>query len=261
MLNILENFDLGTLGHNSAEYIQVVSEAMKFATIDKDTRIGDPNFMNIPVQSLTSKAYASELAAIIGRGEKAHVERFDPAQESKDTTHVCVIDAAGNAVSLTHSLGMPSGAISDGLGFMYNGCMGVFDPRPGRAGSIAPGKSRFSAVSPTIVFKDDNPFIVIGAPGGTFITMGVLQAILNVIDFGMSMSDAVAAPRFSANSDVIDVSNRIPRFVTDEIEKMGYPIARSHLSYAFAGVHAIKIEDGVWSGGADPGRDGMALTV
>ena len=261
MLNILENFDLGTLVHNSPEYIRVVSEAMKFATIDKDTSVGDPNFVSVPIQTLTSKAYGSELAAMIDRGEKAHVERLGPVQESKDTTHVCVIDAADNAVSLTHSLGMPSGAISDGLGFMYNGCMGVFDPRPGRAGSIAPDKSRFSAISPTIVFKDDNPFIIIGAPGGTFITMGVLQAMLNVIDFGMSMSDAVAAPRFCANSNVIDVSNRIPRFVTAELEKKGYSIARSHLSYAFAGVHAIKVEDGVWSGGADPGRDGMALTV
>jgi len=91
--------------------------------------------------------------------------------------------------------------------------------------------------------------------------MGVLQGLLNTLEFGMSISDAIAAPRFSTNSDTIDVTNRIPRFVTDELEKLGYPVARSYLSYHFAGVHAIRIDDGVWTGAADPGRDGMALIV
>ena len=87
---------------------------------------------------------------------------------------------------MTHTLGQPSGVVTEGLGFMYNGAMAVFDPRPGHAGSLAPGKSRFSALSPTIVFKDDQPFLVLGAPGATYITMGNLQVMLNVIDFGMS---------------------------------------------------------------------------
>ena len=91
--------------------------------------------------------------------------------------------------------------------------------------------------------------------------MGVLQGILNVIDFRMPILEAISAPRFSANSDVIDVCNRIPRFTSDALEAMGYPVARSYLSYTFAGVHAIKVDDGVWSGAADPGRDGMALQV
>jgi len=162
---------------------------------------------------------------------------------------------------MTHTLGAPSGVITEGLGFMYNGCMNVFDPRPGRAGSLAPGKSRFSAMAPSIVFKDGEPFIVIGAPGGTFITLAIAQGIINVVDFGMSMFEAVAAPRFTATGNVIDVSNRIPRFGTDEVAAKGYAIARSHESYAFAGLHAIKIADGKWSGGADPQRDGMALEV
>jgi gamma-glutamyltranspeptidase/glutathione hydrolase len=156
---------------------------------------------------------------------------------------------------------MPSGVVSEGLGFMYNGCMSVFDPRPGHAGSIAPGKSRFTAMAPTMVFDDDDLHIVIGAPGGTWITMGILQGILNALDFDMSILEAVAAPRFTANSDIIDVCNRIPRFVSDELERMGYPTARSYLSYTFAGVHAIKVDDGHWSGAADPGRDGMPLQV
>jgi gamma-glutamyltranspeptidase/glutathione hydrolase len=261
MLNILENFDLHEMGHNTPEYIRVVSEAMKYATIDKDTRVGDPDFNDVPVDVLIDKDYATELAEIIARGERAHVERLDNATESRDTTQVCVIDGLGNAVSLTHSLGMPSGVVSEGLGFMYNGCMGVFDPRPGHAGSIAPGKSRFTAMAPSMVFDDEGLRLIIGAPGGTWITMGVLQGILNVIDFDMSVLEAIAAPRFTANSDIIDVCNRIPRYVTDELERLGYPIARSYLSYTFAGVHAIKVDGSKLSGAADPGRDGMALMV
>ena len=261
MLNILENFDLAALGHNTPEYMRVVCEAMKRATIDKDAHVGDPAFIDVPVARLADKGYARELAAAIERGEKAHVERYAGAPESKNTTHISVIDGHGNAVSMTHSLGMPSGVISDGLGFMYNGCMAVFDPRPGRTGSIAPGKSRFSSICPTIVFRDDEPYIVIGAPGGTQIAMGVLQAILNVVDFGMSMADAVSAPRFSSTSDLVDVSNRIPSYVTRELEAQGYEIARSHLSYGFAAVHGIRIDDGRPEGAADPGHDGMALAV
>ena len=166
---------------------------------------------------------------------------------------------------MTHSLGMPSGVVSQGMGFMYNGCMGAFDPRPGMPHSIGPGKRRFTAMCPTIVFKGDDPYIVVGAPGGTFITMGVLQAILNVMDFDMTMLEAVAAPRFTANSNTIDVSNRIPRFVTHELEDRGYPIVRNPFSYVFAGVHGIRMADGDrgrrWDGGADPGRDGIALEV
>jgi gamma-glutamyltranspeptidase / glutathione hydrolase len=260
MLNMLENFDLAALGHNTPDYIRVVAEAMKRATIDKDRYVGDPAFVDVPLGRLLDKTYARDLAASIRAGERAAVERLG-SSESKNTTHISVIDADGNAVAMTHSLGMPSGVITDGLGFMYNGCMGVFDPRPGRAGSLAPGKSRFSSVCPSIVFRDDAPYLVIGAPGGTQIAMGVLQAILNVVDFSMAMSDAVAAPRFSATSDLIDVANRIPVATTRALEAQGYRVARSYLSYAIAAVHGIKIEGGRWSGGADPSHDGMALVV
>ncbi|MFN4089175.1 MAG: gamma-glutamyltransferase [Alphaproteobacteria bacterium] len=260
MMNILENFDLFEMGHNSADYIVTVAEAMKRATVDKDAHVGDPDFFDVPVERLTSKDHAEDCAAAIRRGEKVHVPRFEP-DPPKDTTHISVIDADGNAVSVTHSLGMPSGVISPGLGFMYKGCMGVFDPRPGRAGSIAPGKSRFSAMVPTMVFDGEKPALVIGAPGGTQIVMGVMQAILNVIDFEMPILDAVVAPRFSATSDLIDVSNRIPAFVTEEVEGRGYRVARSHLSYPFAGVHGIRIEGTRIEGAADPNHDGMALAV
>jgi len=261
MLNIVENFDLAGMGHNSVEYIRTVAEAMKRATIDKDAHVGDPAFFDVPVARLTDKAYARTLADEIARGETAHVSRLGGAEASRHTTQISVLDRHGNAVSMTHSLGMPSGVVSPGLGFMYNGCMAVFDPHPGHAGSLAPGKSRFSAMCPSIVFEDDRPCLIIGAPGGTQISMGVFQVVLNALEHGMGITEAVVAPRFSATSDVIDVSNRIPRYVTDELAAMGYTIARSHLSYAFASVHAIRIQDGRITGAADPNHDGMALAV
>ena len=264
MLNILEHFDLRSMTHNSADYITIVAEAMKYATIDKDNKMGDPAFDDVPVKDFIDRQQAGHYAHMIRSGEKANVIRFGEPEESKDTTHVTVVDEAGNCVSMTHSLGMPSGVVTQGMGFMYNGCMGAFDPRPDMPHSIGSGKRRFTAMCPTIVFKGDDPYVVIGAPGGTFITMGVLQAVLNVLDFDMTMLEAVAAPRFTANSNTIDVSNRIPHFVTEELESRGYPIVRNPFSYVFAGVHGIRMpNDGnrKWDGGADPGRDGIALEV
>ena len=173
MLNILEHFDLKAMGHNSPAYIATVSEAMKIATVDKDAKVGDPRFVDVPLAELMSKDYAANLAERIKSGEKTHVPRLKSGKESADTTHVTAVDEHGTCVSLTHTLGMPSGVVTEGLGFMYNGAMSAFDPRPGRPGSLAPGKSRFSAMAPSIVFKDDKPLLVLGAPGGTFISMGL----------------------------------------------------------------------------------------
>ena len=260
MLNILENFDLAKIGHNSSEYIRVVSEAMKRATLDKEMFVGDPLFVDIPLEKLLSKKYALDIYNRIKLNERIFINRVTQ-MEPKDTTHVSVVDKDGNCVTMTHSLGMPSGVITDGLGFMFNGCMAVFDPRPGRAGSIAPGKSRFSSLAPTIVTKNGNPHIVLGAPGGTQIAMGLLQAIINVIEFDMTMLEAVSAPRFSATSNIIDVTNRIPNYVTIELEKKNYQIVRSPLTFGIAAVHGIRIIDGKMDGGADPGHDGVALGV
>jgi gamma-glutamyltranspeptidase/glutathione hydrolase len=262
MLNILERFALGDLEHNSAAYIRIVAEAMKRATIDKDRYVGDPRFVDVPVDRLTGKEYAATLAGDIREGRKADVARFNAGgSPSRDTTHVSVIDADGNCVTMTHSLGMPSGVVTEGLGFMYNGCMGVFDPRPGRAGSLAPGKARFSSVVPSIVYDGDRPHIVIGAPGATQIAMGVLQVLLNAIDFDMTMVEAVSAPRFSATSNAIDVSNRIPRGVQRELEAQGYEVVRNPNTYGFAAVHAIRVHPDGLDGGADPGHDGIVLAV
>ena len=262
MLNMLENFDLNLMGHNTPEYIRVVAEAMKIATIDKDTKVGDPRFVNVPIGQLTSKAYAAKKAARIRDGMKADVARFnDGGKESEHTTQVSVADEDGNCVTMTHTLGQPSGVVTSGLGFMYNGAMTVFDPRPGRAGSLAPGKARFSAISPTIVFKDDKPVLILGAPGATYITMGNLQAMLNVLDFGMTAQEAVSAPRFAATSNTIQLSNRILRAAERDLRHMGYPVQRLPQSFTFAWVHAIRMSAGEMDGGADPATDGMAMAV
>jgi len=261
MLNVLEQFDLKAIGHNSAEYVRVLAETMKRATADKDAHIGDPAFVDVPVARLLSKEKAAAAAQAIRAGIKADVARVAGGYPSSDTTQLCVVDGDGNCITMTHSLGSPSGVITDGLGFMYNGCMAVFDPRPGQAGSIAPGKARFSSMCPSIVFEGGKPRLVIGAPGATQIAMGVLQATLNVLDFGMTMTEAVSAPRFSATSNAIDISNRVSYAVSRELEAQGYEVIRSPYGFGFAAVHGVRFDGDRLDGGADPGHDGMALAV
>jgi gamma-glutamyltranspeptidase/glutathione hydrolase len=260
VLHILEHFDIAELTHSSVEHIRILAEAMKRMTLDKERNMSDPAFVPVPTEHLLSRDYTAEVAAGIRRGERLRVSRLERKTES-DTTHVSVVDRDGNCVTMTHTNGSPSGAITEGLGFMYNGSMSRFDPRPGHAGSIAPGKRRASSSAPTIVFKDDAPRIVIGAPGGSYIAPAVAQGISNVLDFGMSMSDAVAAPRIVAVSDSIDVSNRVRHDVTDDLAGLGYDIKRSWMSYAFAALHGIQVIGTRLEGGADPQRDGMALRV
>ncbi len=260
ILHMLEQFEIGSLTHGGVEHVRLLTEAMKRMTIDKDRFMGDPAYVEVPVERLISKSHATAQADSIRRGERADVQRLERSS-SRETTHVSVVDRHGNAVALTHTLGSPSGAITEGLGFIYNGTMSRFDPRPGQAGSIAPGKRRSSSAAPTIVFKDEKPFIVMGAPGGSYIAPAMAQGVMNVIDFGMGMLEAVAAPRIVAVSNTIDISNRIRRGVSEQLVVMGYDVKRSAQSYPFAALHGIRIDDGTCTGGADPQRDGMALVV
>ncbi len=256
ILRLLERFDLTALEHNGPGYIAVIAEAMKIAGADKDRFIGDPDFVAPPLDRLLSDAYAEDCAARIRRGEKASLTRV--TGDSKHTTTVSCIDADGMVVSLTHTNGVPSGVIPPGLGFMLNGAMNWYDPRPGRAGSIAPGKRRFSSMTPTIVFEEGKPVFTLGAPGGAWIGPAIVQVLLNVLDWGMPIAEAVAAPRFSATTDAIDISNRIPHRTQQALEAKGYQVKRSPLSYPFAAPHGITCWDGLLEGGADPQRDGYA---
>ncbi len=258
ILRILERFDLASLGHNTPEYIRVLAEAMKIAGRDKERHIGDPDFLPPPLDHLLSDAYADECAARIRAGHKTSMS---PLPEPPDTTTVSVWDGRGMVASLTHTLGTPSGVIPPGTGFMLNGAMNWYDPRPGRAGSIAPGKRRFSSMAPTIVLEDGTPVLTIGAPGGAWIGIAIAQGLVNALDWGMPMQAAIMAPRVSATTDAIDISNRIPRATQAALVAMGYQVNRSPMSYAFAGLHGISRWDGVLDGGADPQRDGYAAAI
>jgi len=261
ILNILESYDLGVLGHNSPDYIFLLSMAMKAAFADRNLYLGDPEFVDVPLKRVTSKERAEKWRRRIDRGQEITVAFVPP--EPPDTTHVSVVDGLGNAVALTHSLGSSSGVITPGLGFMYNNSMVNFRPWPGHANSIAPRKARTTGMTPTIVHKDGHPLLIIGAPGATRIITSLAQVVCNVLDFGMSISDAVLAPRFDCQGDLIKCQARIPEYVCEQVRKK-HPIRRLPQSHGgLALVHAITIDPrtGRVAGGADAGSGGMALEV
>ncbi len=261
ILNILEGYDLARLGHNSPGYIYLVAMAMKAAFADRNRHLGDPRFVDVPLEWMIAKQRAEEWRAVIDAGAPIHADRVQPG--SSDTTQVTVADAQGNCVSLTHSLGSSSGVITPGLGFMYNNSMVNFHPYAGHPNSILPRKGRTTGMAPTIVFKNDKPVLLLGAPGATRIITSVLQVILNRIDFGMSISDAVLAPRFDCQGDVISCQARIPGYVCDEVRKKHKIIRLPQSHGGLALVHAISIDEqtGRLAGAADAGADGMALLV
>jgi gamma-glutamyltranspeptidase/glutathione hydrolase len=266
ILNILEGYDLAALGHNSPAYIYLVSMAMKAAFADRNPSMADPEFVNalpvrVPLARMASKERAVEWRQCIDAGAPISVSFAPPGPP--DTTHLSVVDGRGNCVALTHSLGSSSGVITPGLGFMYNNSMVNFHPWPGHPNSIAPRKSRTTGMTPTIVYRDGRPVLVIGAPGATRIITSVAQVICNVLDFEMSASDAVHAPRFDCQGDWIKCQARIPEYVCAEVRKR-HPIQRMPQSHGgLALVHAIAIDErtGRLTGGADTGADGMALEV
>ncbi|MDA1015111.1 MAG: gamma-glutamyltransferase family protein [Planctomycetota bacterium] len=261
ILNILEGYDLVSLGHNTPRYVHLVSMAMKAAFADRNANLADPEFEDVPLDWLISKERAAEWRNVIDSGEPIQSGRRQ--HDSPDTTHLCVVDAEGNCVSLTHSLGTSSGVISPGLGFMYNNSMVNFEPTSGHPNSIAARKGRTTGMTPTIVYQDDRPVLVIGAPGATRIITSILQVILNRIDFGMSISDAVHAPRFDCQGDSITCQSRIPESVCAEVRKR-HPIERlprAHGGMGLVQAIAIDLATGALSGASDTGGEGMALAV
>ncbi len=212
MLNILEGFDLKAIGHNSALYLHLLTEAMRRAFADRAEHLGDPAFNPaMPVERLTSKGHARELRSTIDlfKASPSDSSRFNRAlsYESEETTHFSVVDAEGNTVSLTYTLeyGYGSRIVVEGAGFLLNNEMGDFNPIPGRTTStgligtdpnlVAPGKRMLSSMTPTIVARDGQPVMAIGSPGGRTIINTVLQVVLNVIDHGMNIAQAIEAPR------------------------------------------------------------------
>ena len=263
MLKILEGYDLRELGHLSPEYVYKVSMAMRAAWMDRANLIGDPVFVEVPALELLSIDRVSCWRDRIDAGEVFQVPRWQ-AEESQDTTHVSVVDSQGNVMGLTHSLGSGSDVVTEGLGFMYNNCMNCFNPVPGEVNSIEPGKSRTTGMAPTLVKIDDKPYFSVGAPGGTRIITGILHAILNVLDHSMSAIEAVAAPRFDSQGEVVVAHARITPSVCRQVRAMGLEMNRTLASYGgIASVHGIRIdpETNALDGGADPGDNGMAFEV
>jgi gamma-glutamyltranspeptidase/glutathione hydrolase len=242
MLNILEGYNLVELGHNSAAYIHLVSEAMRRAYAARAHYLGDPDFNpDMPVEKLISKEYANELRTSIDlrRASKSHPENFEWGFEASETTHYSVVDAQGNAVSNSYTIEDWYGSkiVAAGAGFLYNNEMGDFNPWPGHTDTtgmlgtkpnwVQPEKRMLSSMTPTIVSKDGKAFMVVGSPGGRVIINAVLQTILNVIDFGMNICEAIDAPRFHHSwlPDVIRVENNgISNDSIKLLESMGHKI-------------------------------------
>ncbi len=213
MLNILEGYDLRALGFGSADSCHLVAEALKIAFADRAVATADPNFVAVPVERLTSKAYAAERRALIDP-ERAQAWRpgVGPDREAADTTHLTVADADGMVVAATQTINGLFGACLrvPGFGLIPNNYMFNFDPHPGRALSIAPGKRCFTSMAPTMIAKDGRVLHALGLPGGLRIFPSAFQAVLNLIDHGMSPQEAVEAPRIWTEGGRWRSSRRFP---------------------------------------------------
>lgn len=211
ILNILEGYPLSTLGYRSAQAMHYQIEAMRHAYVDRNSYLGDPDFVKNPLERLLSKAYAERIRASIDPAKAGISRELKPGvapHEGNNTTHYSIVDRWGNAVSVTYTLNEWFGAkvMASGTGVLLNNEMDDFTSKvgvpniyglvQGEANAIAPGKRPLSSMSPTIVSRDGKPVLVVGTPGGSRIITATLLTILNVIDYGMTVQEAVDAPRF-----------------------------------------------------------------
>ena len=271
MLNVLEGWDLRAAGHGSATTVHRMAEAMRRAFADRARLLGDPDFNpSMPVARLTSKPYAAELRATIdpNRAAVSDPGTFTWPPVGQETTHLSVVDAERNAVALTTTLEQSYGSriVVPGAGFLLNNEMGDFNAAPGlttAAGLIGtppnlaePGKRMLSSMTPTIVERDGRVVLVTGSPGGRTIINTVLHTILNVVDFGMNVQEAVGAPRFHHQwlPDELRYERRgLSPDTIALLEQRGHTlVARARQGAAQA--IAINAETGLLEGGADPRR-------
>ncbi|WP_374763699.1 gamma-glutamyltransferase [Yunchengibacter salinarum] len=278
MLNVLEGWDMAAQGHNSADYINRLAEVMKIAYADRSKYLGDPDFFDVPIGALTSKAYARDIREGIVPGVARPSEDIGPAPdlpyESKQTTHYSVADAQGNMVANTYTLNFTygNGKAVAGAGFLMNNEMNDFSAKPGvpnafgllggEANAIEPGKRPLSSMTPTLLFKDGKPLMATGSPGGSTIITITLQTMLNVMDFDMNIASAVARPRVHHQwyPKKLFVEPGLSLDTLTRLKAMGYNVKASAADSAdrsMGSANALMISpDGLLMGAADPRRPG-----
>ena len=244
MLNVLENYDLKAMGFGSSAAVHAMAEAMRQAYADRSEFMGDPDFVSVPVKWLTSKEYADQIAGRIDPDKATPSSEVRPGKQSihegTNTTHFSVVDRWGNAVAVTYTINdyYGCGAAVDGAGFLLNNEMDDFSVKPGvpnlygliggDANAVEPFKRPLSSMSPTMVLKDGKLYMVVGSPGGARIITTVLQVILNVLDHGMTIREAVDAPRVHMQwlPDEIRIEKGgLAADVIDKLTAMGYKVA------------------------------------
>jgi gamma-glutamyltranspeptidase/glutathione hydrolase len=268
MLNILEGYDLRKTGFGSADSVHVMTEAMRRAYADRARYLGDPDFISdMPIDRLTSKDYAAELRKTIdpSRASKSSASTFTWPTESQETTHVSIVDRSRNAVSLTYTLeyGYGSRIVVPGTGFLLNNEMGDFNAGPGlttpegligtEANLAQPGKRMLSSMTPTILTRDGQLFMVTGSPGGRTIINTVLETVINVVDHGMNAQEAVDAPRFHHQWLPDRISYERFGFSPDTVallEQRGHTL-REGGSQGVAQVIVVDQKSGLLEGGSD----------
>ena len=242
MLNVLENFDLKELGHNTYSYINLLTEVMKYAYADRSKHLGDPDFFNVPVAKLTDKGYANHIKNKIILGESTPSNKIYPGvfedNESNETTHFSVADKNGNVVSSTYTLNSTfgSGVVIKGTGILMNNEMDDFSAAPGipnqfgllgaEANEIVPSKRPLSSMSPTIVMKNNELFFTTGSPGGSRIISAVLQSILNIVDFDMNLEETNSAKRIHHQwqPDILQIESSINEDIKLKLLGLNYNV-------------------------------------
>lgn len=260
MLSILEGFDLRAMGFGSADSMHLLAEALKIAFADRAAATADPAFVDVPVERLLSADYAAQRRAQIDPRRARAWSAGVASSESANTTHVSVADRDGNVVASTQTINSLFGAriMIPGTGIVPNNYMHLFDPHPGKALSIAPGKRVTTSMAPTIVLRDGRPRYVLGLPGGLRIFGSVMQAIVNLLEHGMTIQQAVEAPRLWTQGQEVEVEDGLPEAALEALRARGHVLAV--MPHVGGGMNGICFDDdGSMTGAACWRADGTAV--